>query len=72
MYAALPTILKKINIYGEIPESRFGCLLVQYYILVDSSLHRTQGYKGHSGSVDEDQTYEMYTQRVRNLLYHDI
>jgi len=72
MYATLPTILKKINIYCEIPESRFGCLLVQHYILVDSSLHRTQGYMGHSGSVEEDKTYEMYTRRVPTLLFHNI
>jgi len=66
MYATLPNTLKKINIYCEIPESRFGCLLVQHYILVDSSLDT-----GHSGSVDEDKTYT-YTRRVRTLLFHDI
>jgi hypothetical protein len=70
MYATLPTILNKINIYCEMPESDFGCLLV-LYILVDSSLHRTQGYISHSGSVDAGRTYEMYTQRVQTL-FHDI
>jgi hypothetical protein len=70
MYATLQTVLNKINIYCEMPESRFGSLQAQY-ILVDSSLHWTQGYTGHSGSVDEDKTYEMYTQRVRTLQFHD-